>query len=233
MKRASNYFADNYFADKRIFPAVPASQALPRANIDGDRAGSSKEPVADAEIRDASMDKSASVNTRSAMVRRIALLGALFATPAAMASTTAPDAFKDCALHLTVGGIPADLGQFRGKVLYVDFWASWCVPCLLSFPFMNDLQSAYGPRGLQVVAVNMDDKPGDMDKFLDKHPASFAVGAGPNGPCAKALGVATMPTSFLIGRDGAVHSSHAGFRTDDAAPLRTEVEGLLSENAAQ
>ncbi len=177
------------------------------------------------------MGMSALVNAWIATLRRVALAALLFAAPTAMADNA--DALKDCGLHLTVGGAPADLAQFRGKVLYVDFWASWCVPCLLSFPFMNDLQSADSPRGLQVIAVNMDEKPADMDKFLAKHPAGFAVAAGPNGPCAQALKVGTMPTSILIDRNGGIHSRHPGFRADDAAPLRAEVEALLSDRSGQ
>jgi thiol-disulfide isomerase/thioredoxin len=176
------------------------------------------------------MDLSGSGNLKIAIAQPLIAALLLFAMPAV---AQPPPALKDCDLHLTIKGAPAGADQFRGKVLYVDFWASWCVPCLLSFPFMNDLQTADGPRGLQVVAVNMDEKPVDMEGFLAKHPASFAVAAGPNGACAKALGVATMPTSFLIGRDGQVRSRHAGFRADDATALRAEVETLLSEKTAQ
>jgi len=132
----------------------------------------------------------------------------------------------DCAVKV---GNENGFDQFKGKVLYIDFWASWCGPCLLSFPFMNDLQNAYGPRGLQVVAVNMDEKPADATAFLAKHPAGFAVASGPNAPCAKAFGVATMPTSFLVDRNGRIHSTHAGFRPDDVDGLRAEVESLLAE----
>jgi thiol-disulfide isomerase/thioredoxin len=179
------------------------------------------------------MRKAALVTAGIVRAWRVVLVGALFAAPAVLADTPGPAALKDCALHLTVGGVPADLGQFRGKVLYVDFWASWCVPCLLSFPFMNDLQSTDGPRGLQIIAVNMDQKPADAEGFLVAHPTGFAVAAGPNGPCAKALGVAAMPTSFLIDRDGNIHSRHAGFRADDTASLRAEIDTLLSAKAAQ
>ncbi|HEX4506455.1 MAG TPA: TlpA disulfide reductase family protein [Alphaproteobacteria bacterium] len=134
----------------------------------------------------------------------------------------------DCAVKLDAGG---GFEQFRGKVLYVDFWASWCGPCLLSFPFMNDLQSAYGPRGLQVVAVDMDEKPADAAAFLAKHPVGFAVAAGPNAPCATAFGVATMPTSFLVDRNGRIRSAHAGFKPGDVDGLRAEVESLLAEKS--
>jgi len=151
----------------------------------------------------------------------VAALILLCASPAFADDRPLPD----CPVKLDAGG---GFAQFKGKVLYIDFWASWCGPCLLSFPFMNDLQSAYGSRGLQVVAVNMDEKPADAAAFLVKHPAGFAVASGPNAPCAKAFGVATMPTSFLVDRIGHIHSTHAGFRPGDVDGLRTEVESLLA-----
>jgi thiol-disulfide isomerase/thioredoxin len=165
-------------------------------------------------------------------VRHFAVAGFVLSAALGTASPALSDPLPTCTLNLGAGQ-PTGFEQYRGKVLYVDFWASWCVPCLLSFPFMNDLQAAYGPRGLQVVAVNMDQKPADAEGFLAKHPAGFAVAAGPNGPCAKALGVAAMPSSFLVDRNGNIHSRHAGFRADDVAALRAEVEALLSEKAAQ
>jgi thiol-disulfide isomerase/thioredoxin len=134
----------------------------------------------------------------------------------------------DCTVKL---GAENGFDQFKGKVLYIDFWASWCGPCLLSFPFMNDLQNAYGPRGLQVIAVNMDERPADAAAFLAKHSAGFAVASGPNGPCAKAFGVATMPTSFLVDRNGRIRSMHAGFRPGDVDGLRASVESLLAEKS--
>jgi thiol-disulfide isomerase/thioredoxin len=157
---------------------------------------------------------------------RAAVAILLLAWPSSALADDRP--LPDCTLKL---GSETGFGQFRGKVLYVDFWASWCGPCLLSFPFMNDLQNSYGPRGLQVVAVNMDEKPADAAAFLTKHPASFAVASGPNGRCATAFGVATMPTSFLVDRSGRIRDIHPGFRPGDADGLRAAIEGLLAEKS--
>jgi thiol-disulfide isomerase/thioredoxin len=140
----------------------------------------------------------------------------------------AADAPPPCALTLSTGQTTG-FDQFRGQVLYVDFWASWCGPCLLSFPFMNDLQHAYAGKGLHVLAINMDEKPADAARFLEQHPASFDVAPGPNGKCAKDLGVATMPTSFLIGRDGTVRVVHKGFRPGDVDELKAKLDELIAE----
>jgi thiol-disulfide isomerase/thioredoxin len=162
---------------------------------------------------------------------RMLFAGLIAALPLS-AACAADRPLPACALKLGAMTPAAGFEQYRGKVLYVDFWASWCVPCLLSFPFMTELQTADGARGLQVVAVNMDAKPADAEAFLAKHPAGFTVAAGPNADCAKALGVAAMPTSFLVGRNGMIHSVHAGFRPGDVDTLRAEIDALLAEGQA-
>jgi thiol-disulfide isomerase/thioredoxin len=132
-----------------------------------------------------------------------------------------------CTLTLSTGQ-PVTFDAFRGQVLYVDFWASWCGPCLLSFPFMNDLQHSFGSQGLHVLAINMDEKPADAGRFLGQHPATFDVATGPNRQCAKDFGVAAMPTSFLVDRDGVVRGVHKGFRPGDVAELKVKVEELIA-----
>jgi thiol-disulfide isomerase/thioredoxin len=153
-----------------------------------------------------------------------AAIAALLPVPMALAA----DAPPPCALTLSTGQA-VGFDQFRGQVLYVDFWASWCGPCLLSFPFMNELQHTYAGKGLHVLAINMDEKPADAARFLDQHPATFDVASGPNGKCAKDLGVATMPTSFLVDRKGAIRLVHKGFRPGDVDELKAKLDELVAE----
>jgi len=160
--------------------------------------------------------------------RRMLLAAAAITVPLSAALADPPA----CALTLATGQ-PASFNAWRGQVLYVDFWASWCGPCQLSFPFMNELQRAYGGKGLHVVAIDMDEKQADAARFLDKHPASFDIAQGSNGQCAKAFGVATMPTSYLIDRKGAIRTVHQGFRAGDADELKGKLEALIAESAAQ
>ena len=136
----------------------------------------------------------------------------------------------DCALQLSDQG-SSTLAALRGQVIYLDFWASWCGPCALSFPFMNSLESAYRTRGLRVVAVNMDERPEDAQRFLQRRPASFAIAQGDNTSCARIFGVPGMPSTYLIDRHGMVRHVHSGFRRGDAETLRAEVEALLAEPA--
>jgi thiol-disulfide isomerase/thioredoxin len=125
-----------------------------------------------------------------------------------------------------------DLNQYKGKVLYVDFWASWCGPCAKSFPFMNEMHQQLKDQGLQIVAVNLDENADDAKAFLAKYPASFTVMVDASKQCAKDFDVKAMPSSYLIDRNGVVQHVHLGFRPGEAQELRTLVEKLLVGKAA-
>jgi thiol-disulfide isomerase/thioredoxin len=123
----------------------------------------------------------------------------------------------------------ASIRKFQGKVLYVDFWASWCTSCIASFPFMERMYRELGPRGLEVVGVNMDERPADAARFLARHAVSFPLALGANADCAKKFGVKAMPSTFLVDRRGNVRLVHSGFRPDEGVTLRAMVEKLLAE----
>jgi cytochrome c biogenesis protein CcmG, thiol:disulfide interchange protein DsbE len=105
-----------------------------------------------------------------------------------------------------------DLEQYRGQVVVVDFWASWCVPCRRSFPWMNEMQARYADEGLVVVAVNVDRDRAAAEKFLAEVPADFRIHYDNEGAVAEAFGVEAMPSSFVIGRDGEIVARHLGFK---------------------
>lgn len=119
------------------------------------------------------------------------------------------------------------LAQLKGKVVYVDFWASWCGPCKQSFPFMNELKAKYGAKGFEVLAINLDAKRGDADKFLAEVPAQFTVAFDTSGDSAKRYQVKGMPSSYLIGRDGKIASTHKGFHEQDRAELESRITQIL------
>ncbi|MGR8997853.1 MAG: TlpA family protein disulfide reductase [Gammaproteobacteria bacterium] len=135
----------------------------------------------------------------------------------------------DCALTSITGTERYDLHQFQGKVLYVDFWASWCPPCAKSFPFMNDLDRDLKDSGLQVIGVNLDQAPEDAKAFLAKYPADFIVAADADEKCARGFDVKAMPSSYLVDRNGVIRHVHLGFRAGEAKELRVLAEQLLSE----
>lgn len=159
----------------------------------------------------------------------------LCAGGAAAETLTAADAAPvapACKLALNNDTTVSELAQLRGQVVYVDFWASWCGPCRQSFPFMNQLQTELGDKGLAVIAVNLDEEAGDAQSFLANHPASFKVAGGANQECASAFQVGAMPSSYLIDRTGKVRYIHHGFRSGDAELLRGLATTLLAEPAA-
>ena len=142
------------------------------------------------------------------------------------------DAAPDCALSPIGESQNSDLSQYKGKVLYVDFWASWCGPCAKSFPFLNEMHNQLKDRGLQIVGVNLDENVDDAKAFLTKYPASFTVVADVSKQCAKDFDVKAMPSSYIIDRKGIVHHVHLGFRSGEAKELRVLVEKLLSDKVA-
>jgi len=125
---------------------------------------------------------------------------------------------------------PVALTEQKGKVVYLDFWASWCGPCKQSFPWMAEMQKKYGPRGLQVIAVNLDAKREDADRFLAQTPAGFTVGFDATGDTPKRYGIKGMPSSVLIAANGTVLAQHSGFREDERATLEAAIVDALNRS---
>jgi cytochrome c biogenesis protein CcmG, thiol:disulfide interchange protein DsbE len=123
------------------------------------------------------------------------------------------------------------LDAYAGKVVLLDFWASWCAPCLQSFPWMNDLQQDYDEAGLVVLAVNLDQDRTLAEAFLGKTPARFRVEYDPAGTVARQFDVQAMPTSFLIDRQGRIRARHAGFKEKHREGREQEIAKLLQESA--
>ncbi|WP_347986844.1 TlpA disulfide reductase family protein [Methylomonas sp. AM2-LC] len=122
-----------------------------------------------------------------------------------------------------------DLQRFKGQVVYVDFWASWCGPCVQSFPYMNTLNRDLKEQGLQVLGVNLDENAEDAKNFVSHTPPQFLVATDTNGTCAKEFGVKAMPSTFLVDRKGMIREIHYGFRPGEANEFRSKVEQLLAE----
>ena len=121
-----------------------------------------------------------------------------------------------------------DLARYRGRVVVVDFWASWCKPCRQSFPWLNEMRARYGTQGLVIIGVNVDAERSDADRFLRDVPADFEVLYDSKGVLAEQFGVQAMPTSFVFDRDGKLIHTHHGFRESRRAEHETELQTLLS-----
>jgi len=128
----------------------------------------------------------------------------------------------------TAGGDRVALASLRGRVVYVDFWASWCAPCRRSFPWMNALQDRYGSAGLSIVGVNVDQRASDAARFLRDTPAKFAIVYDAPGATPAAYDVHSMPSSFLIDRQGVVVAVEEGFHDDRRLALEERIRALVA-----
>ncbi len=120
------------------------------------------------------------------------------------------------------------LEDYRGKVVWLDFWASWCPPCLKSLPKYNDLRREIGTSNFEVVAINVDENTDDARKFLQKHPVSYPIAKDPKGILPGVFGVKAMPTSYLIDKNGVVQYVHTAFKEGDIDKLRVEIQKLIA-----
>jgi len=147
----------------------------------------------------------------------------LFAVSGLAAVSEAPS------FRLPAIGGEIDLAQLEGKVVYLDFWASWCEPCRDSFPWMTEIQQKYRDQGLEIIAVNLDKERRLADGFLQQMDINFIVAFDPSGETASRYDLGGMPGSYLIGRDGNIHASHLGFRDKDKAKLEKAIQQLLQQ----
>ena len=115
------------------------------------------------------------------------------------------------------------LQDLKGKAIYVDFWASWCAPCLKSLPLYNDMYHKYKDQGLEVVAINVDNPIEDGLDFLLDTPLDFLIPSDPDGETATQFNVIGMPSSYLISPDGEVKLVHMGFRDGDMEMIEAAV----------
>jgi cytochrome c biogenesis protein CcmG/thiol:disulfide interchange protein DsbE len=122
-----------------------------------------------------------------------------------------------------------DLAKYRGKVVYVDFWASWCGPCKLSFPFMHGLAARYPAGDLAVITVNVDRQRAAADRFMQQVRSSLPVVHDPAGDLAQAWKVADMPTSLVFDRKGAMRFRHQGFFPGKVREYESHIAQLLRE----
>ena len=126
---------------------------------------------------------------------------------------------------------PLAFGELRGNVVYVDFWASWCVPCRQSMPTLDTLYKKYQQRGFRVVGVNKDVARDDAQRFLQRVPVTFALVADADDKVARAFDVQAMPSGYLVDRKGIVRYVHHGFTASTGVTLNTEIEALLKDGS--
>ncbi len=121
-----------------------------------------------------------------------------------------------------------ELDALMGKVVYLDFWASWCKPCVKSFPWMKKMKASYQSLDFEILAVNLDKDRKLADAFLKKIQTNFLIGFDPEGSTAASYQLRGMPSSFLIGRDGKIYATHIGFRDKDKLKIEQAIKQLLA-----
>lgn len=119
------------------------------------------------------------------------------------------------------------LKQYRGKVVYVDFWASWCGPCRQSLPLLTKLRTEMKKQPFEVLAINLDEETAAAKGFLREYPVNYPVLLDPEGQVASQYQLPGMPTSFILDKRGRIQHVHVGFKPQDIDKIRQQVKSLL------
>jgi len=122
-----------------------------------------------------------------------------------------------------------DLSEYQNKVVYLDFWASWCAPCRQSFPWLNKMQAKYRDKGLVIIAVNLDRDVNKAYQFTEAFPASFLLYSDPKGILAQQYKITAMPSSYLFSAHGELADKHLGFKTSDVSRYEANIVKLLDQ----
>ncbi len=166
------------------------------------------------------------MNTR--ILSKIALL-VFIILPFSVSAISVGDTVPSFKARTLDGSKNVAVEDYRGKVVLIDFWASWCPPCLKSLPKYDDLRREIGTSDFEIVAVNVDENVEDAKKFLAKHPVSYPIAKDPKGVLPGVFGVKAMPTSYLVDKNGVVKYVHAAFKEGDIEKLRAEIEKLIAQ----
>ena len=139
------------------------------------------------------------------------------------------DRAADFEAPLLQSGQTVALSDHRGKVVYLDFWASWCDPCRIAIPEIEKMRTQFSKDDFQVVAVNLDKSKKKATKFLKKNPTGYPSLSDPKGKLPRIFGLETMPTSYVIDRKGVIRYVHRGFRKGDMEEIRAQIAKLVKQ----
>ena len=155
-------------------------------------------------------------------------LVAVFASAALAASSSGPAPGFQLSGR---GGKTIDLSQFKGQVVMINFWASWCGPCRQEMPLLEDIYKKYKPMGFTLVGVNVEPSTGDPEGWLNKLPkqVTFPVAFDVDSKVSKLYKVAGMPTTVFIDRKGNVREIHRGYKPGDENIYLTQIRAMLKE----
>jgi len=139
------------------------------------------------------------------------------------------DPFPALASAKLAGGAVPDV---QGRILVVDFWASWCAPCKASFPALGKVATDYAARNVVLVGVSVDESPAAYAAFMKKFAPPFPALHDASQSLVRAVQVPTMPTTYIIDRQGRVRAIHTGYHGEASDKrLRAELDALLAEKS--
>lgn len=134
-----------------------------------------------------------------------------------------------CAATLPGSAEKIDFSIYKGQVVLIDFWATWCPPCKKSMPFLNGLRNERLKDGFEIIAINVDENSEEAKQFLGSNPVDYKIAFDPKGDCPAKFDVKAMPSSYLVDKTGKIRKVHLGFRNEDQAEIREKVSALLAE----
>ena len=164
---------------------------------------------------------------------RLAVWGAMFALIGGLVSSSA-EALDAGAKAPEIGlkdlsGKTVDLASLAGKVVILDFWATWCAPCREEMPELQKLYKKYNAKGLEIVGISVDKGPEGIKDFIAKLKVTFPVVHDEGHKVADKYSPPRMPSSYIIDRKGVVRYVHGGYRAGDAAQFEKEILELLAK----
>lgn len=163
------------------------------------------------------------------MQKRILLALALLIGSPTINAANEGQTVPNCQAEMPNTGAKLDFNAYKGKVVLVDFWATWCPPCKQSMPFLNGLRNEKHKEGFEIVAINVDENSEEAKQFLTENPVDYTTAFDPSGNCPGAFDVKAMPSSYLIDKTGTIRLVHLGFRDGDDITIREHVDKLLAE----
>ncbi|MEX0964124.1 MAG: TlpA disulfide reductase family protein [Pseudohongiellaceae bacterium] len=142
---------------------------------------------------------------------------------------TAQELAQEFSAPKITGNEEVKLSDYRGKVVFLDFWASWCPPCLVSLPAYDKMYRELDSEEFEIIAINVDENTEDGLEFLEDHPVSYLMLADPDGKVGIPYGIRSLPVSYLIDREGRIVQRYRSYKIGDEIPLKKLIEDVLNE----
>jgi len=134
-----------------------------------------------------------------------------------------------CTAKIEGGSKGIDFKSFKGKVILIDFWATWCPPCKQSMPFLNAMRNELVFQGFEIIAINVDEDRREVERFLSSQQVDYQLAYDNSGECPEMFEVKAMPSSYFVDRKGVIRAIHLGYRDNDRKYIRSKIDELLAE----